>query len=429
MHSESAERRFNPYLGQRSLNARQITFFASLACLFVFVSVLLLPVFGFCAEDATLPYTANVKNAPMTFERVQRCPIYGAGEIPLDRSQINKCIPVPSELGNGPIILAKGTIALHSSDTLSQIVADWPAGSIVAFQSLGGDLMGGLRLGQYIRARSFYTYIPNGVEIKDPSPQALDLTSAFGKELGKCFSACAYSFLGGVARRVQDQALYGVHQFRAQESGLDSVQTQKISAILAKYMDAMNVSRLLLDQAMMTDPGRVSIVNESLRRSWRVEVALDYTLQQALPKWRLEITGSGNRLAFSSKKQTNSNAVVTIAIAKLSGQMRLLLIVKPDPSQEISSGWLDNFSSAVSLQIQNGSKLYVLQPISGWGKAGTVNTAATRQIWYSVNDELLQELKGTREFTIKPLWGEIPKGLDLEILFGTEGLSENLSSL
>ena len=410
------------------MNALEITFSAKLVRLFVFVLVLFLPTLGLCAEDATLPYTATAQNAPMTFNRIQRC-----GDIQLDGSATNKCITVPLDLGNGPIILAQGTIALHSSDALSQIAADWPAGSIVAFQSLGGDLMGGLRLGQYIRARSFYTYVPKAVEMKDISPQASDLGKAlgneFGKEMGKCFSACAYSFLGGVARRVQDQALYGVHQFRAQESGLDSVQTQKISAVLAKYMDAMNVSRLLLDQAMMTDPGRVSVVNESLRRSWRVEAALDYTLQQALPKWRIEVAGSGNRLVFSSKKQTNSNAVLTIALAKLSGQMRLLLIVKPDPSQENSTTWLDYFSGAVSLQVQSGSKVYVLQPTSGWGRAGTVNTAATRQIWYNVNDELLQELRGIREFTVKVLWGEVPKGLDIENLFGTEGLLQNLSSL
>ena len=410
-----------------------------------------IPFATLAAEDTVIPLAPNTQNSPMTFERVQRCmSVLAEPKMEAQKNESNKvnktelelkaelnsgakCLNVPLDFGSGPIILAQGTIALHSSDTLAQITPDWPQGAIIAFQSLGGDLMGGLRLGQYIRARGFYTYVPNGVVSKDNTQPGKDTSKDTGKDAGKdagkCFSACAYSFLGGVARRVHPQALYGVHQFRAQESGLDSVQTQKISAVLAKYMDAMNVSRLLLDQAMLTDPGKVNIINEGLRRSWKVEAAVDYTAQQALPKWRLEVSASGNRLAFSSRKQTNSAAVVTIALTPINGQMRLLLIVKPDPLLEGTNTWVEYFTKEVSLQVQDGSKIHVLQPITGWGRAGTVNTPSTKQIWFAINDELIQELKGSRQFSIKPLWPDLPKGLDAENVFGTDGLVENLVAL
>jgi len=405
--------------------------------------VLAIPFATLAAEDTVIPLAPSTQNSPMTFERVQRClSVLGEPKMEAQKNESNKvnktelelkaelnsgakCLNVPLDFGSGPIILAQGTIALHSSDTLAQITPEWPQGAIIAFQSLGGDLMGGLRLGQYIRARGFYTYVPNVVVFKDNTQPGKDTS----KDAGKCFSACAYSFLGGVARRVHPQALYGVHQFRAQESGLDSVQTQKISAVLAKYMDAMNVSRLLLDQAMLTDPGKVNIVNESLRRSWKVEAAVDYTAQQALPKWRLEVSASGNRLAYSSRKQTSSAAVVTIALTPINGQMRLLLIVKPDPLLEGTNTWVEYFTKEVSLQVQDGSKIHVLQPITGWGRAGTVNTPSTKQIWFAINDELIQELKGARQFSIKPLWPDLPKGLDAENVFGTDGLVENLAAL
>ena len=425
MLSESAKPNLGELLRQKILRTWSLRL-ALRTALLIFVSTVACLVSNslFAADDGSIPYTVNTQNVPMTFERVQRCaPMQSElrSDLRTDVATNSKCLNIPQELGSGPIILAQGTIGLHSSDTLAQITPEWPQGSIVAFQSLGGDLMGGLRLGQYVRARSFYTFVPNAVIGKDgPLPS---------NDSGKCFSACAYSFLGGVARRVNEKALYGVHQFRAQESGLDSVQTQKISAVLAKYMDAMNVSRLLLDQAMLTDPGKVNIVNDSLRRSWRVEASLDYTAQQALPKWRLEVSSTGNRLAFTSRKQLNSAAVMTIALTPINGQMRLLLIVKPDPSQEGNPSWLDYFLKEVSLQVQDGSKVHILQPITGWGKAGNVNTAGTKQIWFAINDELIQELKNTTKFTVKPLWTDLPKGLDVENVFGTEGLQENLAGL
>ena len=120
---------------------------------------------------------------------------------------------------------------------------------------------------------------------------------------------------------------------------------------------------------------------------------------------------------------------MTIALTPINGQMRLLLIVKPDPSQEGNPSWLDYFLKEVSLQVQDGSKVHILQPITGWGKAGNVNTAGTKQIWFAINDELIQELKNTTKFTVKPLWTDLPKGLDVENVFGTEGLQENLAGL
>ena len=354
----------------------------------------------------------------MTFTRIVRC----STAVPSAHETPSSCLDVPQELGNGELILAQGHIERQSSEALGQFVAELPRGTTVVFQSLGGDLMGGLRLGQFIRARGFNTYLPQQLG----SSETLLKDAKF---LGKCVSSCAYSFLGGVVRKVQPNAQFGVHQFRAHDSGLDPIQTQKISAILGKYMDAMGVNRLLLDQALLTDPGKVTYIPDYLRQTWKVETANEVVALQPLPKWKLESSAGGKRLAYSSRKQASSNAILTVALTPINGQMRVLLIVKPDAAQESSPTWLDNFKQRTELQIASEGSSFVLKPTSDWARAGQVNTAGTQQIWFTATEDLMQAIKRAKTFTVTPNWRELPKGFDNETVFGTEGLQEALWAL
>ena len=371
---------------------------------------------GFCVFSQSVAYAADVVG--MTFIRIARCPATPNTAIEASTA----CLAVPQELGNGELILAQGHIERQSSEVLGQFVEDMPRGTTVVFQSLGGDLMGGLRLGQFIRARGFNTYLPLGLG-------ATESLLKDSKLLGKCVSSCAYSFLGGVVRKVQANAQYGVHQFRANDSGLDPIQTQKISAILGKFMDAMGVNRLLLDQALLTDPGKVTYIPDYLRQTWKVETTAEVVAQQQQSKWKLESSAGGKRLAYTSRKQGSSNAILTVALTPISGQMRVLLIVKPDPLQEASAVWLDYFKQRTDLQIALDSKTFVLKPTSDWARAGQVNTAGTQQIWFSASEDMIQEIKRAKLITVTPNWRELPEGLDSKTVFGTEGLQEALWAL
>ena len=352
----------------------------------------------------------------MSFSKLERC-----SDTAPSSSEGLTCWRAPAELGSGDLILAQGQIERQSSDLLAQFVGDLPRGTTVVFQSLGGDLMGGLRLGQFIRARGFNTYLPtklDGVDsvLKEPKWQ------------GKCFSSCAYSFLGGVERKVQVGGQYGVHQFRGQDNGLDPVQTQKISAVLGKYMDAMGVNRLLLDQALMTDPGKVMLVPEHLRQAWKVDTTSENVVA-FLPRWRLEASSGGQRLAFASRRQAGSSAIVTLAFASLGGQMKALLIVKPDARQEGANTWLDFFRQRTEIQLSLEGRSFTLQPSSDWARAGKVNTPGTQQIWFNAPDELMRELGTAKQFVLRPQWLQMPPGLDAQTLFGTEGLRDAMLAL
>ena len=340
----------------------------------------------------------------------------GVSERPLE------CIVIPKEMGEGRVILATGQIEKLSADQFAEFTQTYPAQTVVVLQSLGGDLIGGLRLGQAIRARGFNTYLA----ARAPQTDA--------KTLGKCFSACAYAFLGGVERRIEPLAQYGVHQFRGQGKDLDAVQTQKLAAILGRYIDAMGVNRQLLDMAMVTEPGKVQLVPESSRKAWRVENTA-MASNTVLAKWRLEAAGGGKRLAFASQRQLKSAATITLAFANLDGQMRALLIVRPDPSLEGSAEWLQFFSERTPIMIEavqaNGEsgKRFQLAPVSNWLGAGANNTPGTRQIWLATSGDLMQNLQAGAQFWVRPLWQRRPTGLDERVLFGTSGLRDTLLAL
>jgi hypothetical protein len=353
----------------------------------------------------------------MQFSAVERCASESAGEL-LPAS----CVSVPKGLGDGKLILASGQIEKLSSDHFAEFTQNYPAKTIVILQSLGGDLIGGLRLGQAIRARNFQTYL------SARAPRTDD------KTIGKCFSACAYAFLGGVERQVDPLAQFGVHQFRGQDKNLDAIQTQKLSAILGRYMDTMGVNRQLLDSAMATDPGKVQLINASLRKAWRVENAGIGT-NVVLNKWRLEAASGGKRLGFATQRQRKSAASVTLAFAQFDGQTRALLIVRPDPALEGSATWSQYFAERTPLTIElvnasgEAGRSYQLSAISNWSSAGPTNTPGTRQIWFMANAEIIQQLQASPQFWVKPMWSNLPNGLDDRTLFGTSGLKDVLLAL
>ena len=369
---------------------------------------------------ASMACLANQVEASMSFKQVERCNA---------TSQQGSCIQVPAELGDGALIFGHGRIEKLTENTFADAVKGLPPGTIVILNSLGGDLIGGLRLGQSIRARDFHTLLVSSDKLQHLVPKVVDPkapVSNLPSSIGKCFSSCAYTFLGGMMRRVDSVAQFGVHQFRNEENKLDAIQAQKMSAMLARYLDAMGINRQLLDQALLTEPGKMTLITENLRKTWNVENGY---APVAFSRWRLEATSGGKRLAYASRKQISRNAFLTIAFAQINGQLRTLLIAKPDPRDETTSDWLSSFSTKLDLVIEVNSKIYRLSPITEWEKAGAVNTPGTRQIWFQAPDTLVRDLQSVKQFILKPQWAFPPIGMDAETYFGTEGFEDNFKAL
>ena len=386
-----------------SVNANKLLTFVSLAL----VAWLSTAPFAWCQP------TSPTEDA-MTFQKVARCDPQVS-----DKAAGSLCLTPPAELGAGEIVLALGKIERKTEDNFGVTVKNMPAGTIVLLNSLGGDLIGGLRLGQSIRARDFNTWI------MDSQPDKAVLKDK--KILGKCFSSCAYTFLGGVVRRVDKSGQLGVHQFRSQEDKLDANQAQKLSAMLARYLDAMGINRQLLDQALLTEAGKITLIPEPQRIAWNVELSQPAAV--TVSKWKLEAAAGGKRLAFTSVKQVNRNAYLTFALTYTNGSLRGLLIAKPDARDEQAADWLSAFGEKVEVLAEVNSKLFVLRPVSDWERAGQVNTPGTRQIWYSVTPEMIKEMLNARQFKLKPQWAFPPMGMDKETMFSTDGFRDNYSAL
>ncbi len=386
-----------------SVNANKLLTFVSLA-LVAWLST---------APIAWCQPTSPTEDA-MTFQKVARCDPQVS-----DKAASSLCLTPPAELGAGEIVLAQGKIERKTEDNFGVTVKNMPAGTIVLLNSLGGDLIGGLRLGQSIRARDFNTWI------MDSQPDKAVLKDK--KILGKCFSSCAYTFLGGVVRRVDKSGQLGVHQFRSQEDKLDANQAQKLSAMLARYLDAMGINRQLLDQALLTEAGKITLIPEPQRIAWNVELSQPAAV--TVSKWKLEAAAGGKRLAFTSVKQVNRNAYLTFALTYNNGSLRGLLIAKPDARDEQAPDWLSAFGEKVEVLAEVNSKLFVLRPVSDWERAGQVNTPGTRQIWYSVTPEMIKEMLNARQFKLKPQWAFPPMGMDKETMFSTDGFRDNYSAL
>jgi len=367
---------------------------------------------------------------PMRFEKVERCKGLAS-----DSSEEVDCVRLPQAFNySSPVILAYGDITRQSDEQFSEFANSFPPQTIIIFQSLGGDVHGSLRLGQAIRARGFNTYIPDAHLSKvDPNTS------------GKCFSACAYAFLGGNLRGVDTKAQYGVHQFRGQGAEISIVQAQKLSAVLARYLDSMMVNRQLLDQALLTDPGKLNLIPVDLRQAWLVEnMGRGLSGNSSLARWKIDVASGGKRLAFATQKQKNSSASLTLAFTYVGEKKTLsaLLILRPDPSLEGNPEWLSNFSVKIPVVIDFESQIYAdspkgrtnkyhyqLIPISNWMGAGPTNTPGTRQIWLATSPELMARLQAANQFTVKPLWVNLPKGFDELTVFSTQGLSDTLLAL
>lgn len=103
----------------------------------------------------------------------------------------------------------------------------------VHFDSPGGNLAEGIKLGRAIRALQFFTTVGVYRPKYDPAANAASI----------CASACAYAFAGGVSRFLdQSTGRLGVHQFYAGEGGTVSGEAaQVVSGAIVSFLDEMGI--------------------------------------------------------------------------------------------------------------------------------------------------------------------------------------------
>lgn len=173
-------------------------------------------------------------------------------EILMGTGKCQECVVVSAvgEITNDTPTLFEAFIQEHG------VVSD--KDTTVVLNSPGGSLMGGLKMGEIIRANGFSTHIAQ-----------LETVSGGGYVLseGSCASACAYAYLGGQRRSIELQSKYGVHQISTTTDAIVPLSqavrtTQDIISAISEYIERMGASPEIATIATRTSDSSIQWISD-----------------------------------------------------------------------------------------------------------------------------------------------------------------------
>jgi hypothetical protein len=143
---------------------------------------------------------------------------------------------VRKTVGNGvEDIYAAGEITEGTTDRfLAFVRQNKVEAAEIHFNSPGGSLVEGMRLGRVIRTLQYFTTIGVYRPRYDPNVNP-DLSSI-------CASACAYAFAGGTSRFLDaSTGKLGIHQFYSDEDSISGEAVQQVSGLIVAYLEEMGI--------------------------------------------------------------------------------------------------------------------------------------------------------------------------------------------
>lgn len=204
-------------------------------------------------------------------------------------------------------VLAEGIIEEDTPEKFRSFIAEirrMPTPTVY-FNSPGGNLHAGLRLGRIIRKLCLDTHVGGPYEETAEHIPNLKVLA----ERGVCFSAAAYAFLGGNTRSIGERGLLGIHQFSGLVGKNYSADTQITMTLLANYLDEMGVDRQLLDVASFTPLEEMLLLPQEIARALNVD-----NTDPPKSKWQIDVTENGSVFAFVKQRQPRKNGLLTMVI-------------------------------------------------------------------------------------------------------------------
>jgi hypothetical protein len=121
---------------------------------------------------------------------------------------------------------------------------------VVRLNSQGGNLRGGVLLGELFRSHGLATEVGSS-NLNDDIPMT-GSENGYTKTRGVCASACAFTFLGGIERTLDPASSLGFHLFSKPDAPSEN-DVQELTSLLRLYLLEMEVDVRLI--ARMTDAG------------------------------------------------------------------------------------------------------------------------------------------------------------------------------
>ena len=181
-----------------------------------------------------------------------------------------------------PRILAEGTIEANSDKKFARFLAEnhlHPHGlstkPTVCFDSPGGEILGGIGLGNTIRENGFNTCLKSSYSRVNANSPGRE-NGIFLKD-AVCASACVFALAGGVEREIGENAKVGIHEFSGPHWAKRDNSTPLSFAAVSGYLELMGINKMLLCMALFYPPDKIhwlsaSEINQAGLRSHNTKV-------------------------------------------------------------------------------------------------------------------------------------------------------------
>jgi len=254
----------------------------------------------------------------------------------------------------GPYVLANGIIEEDSYIKLDNFLKKNPKNKI-CFNSPGGDVFGGMNLGEYIRSKKMDTcllkeYTKDVIKSYDKKKKYPIWESITVIDKPICASACFYAFVGGVNRVLENyngMTLLGIHQFYTPNNSMDESNAQKLTTMGYIFLDKMGVKREILDYASMTPKDEITFLPSYVTRKYRIN-----TNEPLLSEWTINVTDKGVIYGSVSQEHPNKDAITSLFLSNDNGKPTLTIFFTYSSDREIEKV-LKGSSKTISLIVDN----------------------------------------------------------------------------
>jgi len=213
-------------------------------------------------------------------------------------------------------VMAQGDITANTPAKFKEYVLQNGRPYRIALHSLGGNLEAGMELGKLIRDQGATTFVAKTISFSDASLGGFETTEA-----GICASACAFAFMGGVERKVDQNDHLGVHQFYSRENReIDPETTQFIAGKTLLFSVQMGIDPRVIVAASQTPPEEIYWFNTDELS----EYGLDTTSSTTEP-WILEPYKGGLVLTTTHHESVRRSVSVTLFCRQQDKALRLLI--------------------------------------------------------------------------------------------------------
>jgi hypothetical protein len=207
----------------------------------------------------------------------------------------------------------------------------------VRLNSVGGSLLGGIVLGELFRSTGVLTEVGSSAPIRDGRAIAPGIAD---RAPGICSSACAYAFLGGTERSLDENAKLGFHRFYQENTladpaaklftGKDIGDAQITTAALVLYILKMGVDPSLISLASEAGPNEMRWVSKDEAQKLRITYE-----PWAYKPWRVEPYRGG---AVAIAESNDGLKSVVVSCSTQSGPS--VTIINSKPAWDVAS-WFE----------------------------------------------------------------------------------------